>query len=385
MRRLMCTEKLPDSPGKSAFPAFSKGSGALLLSLVAVFAMVTGASAQGFADPLDTPSIQYRSALDSLPIQALASLGDGQLVAVGLRGVILRSEDGGVSWRQMPTPVASDLLDVSFVSSLQGWVVGQDGVVLVSDDGGKTWRKQFDGRNLQQLTAYYGESSRLDEQLREELQQQLQTNLGAGPVLPFLSVYFQDAENGLASGPFGMLIASEDGGRHWRPALHQIDNPEFLHLNAIAQVGEQLFIASEQGVVFKADASQRHFEPLATGHIGSFFSIAGHAGVLLAGGLGGVLYGSRDGGASWQALDTPLTQLVSRIDFDPQARRFTAITTGGEVLSLSADLRDAQLRRSQAPMLYTDLVTLRDGVVFAGIQGLRRDVAAAQQSQRGEQ
>lgn len=385
MRRLMCTENLSDSLSKSAFPALRKGGGALLLSLVAVFGMATVACGQGFADPLDTPSIQYSSAFDSLPIQALASLGDGQLVAVGLRGVILRSEDAGTSWQQVPTPVSSDLLDVSFVSSRQGWAVGQDGVVLVSADGGKTWRKQFDGRNLQQLTAYYGESSRLDEQLRKDLQQQLQTNLGAGPVLPFLSVYFQDAEHGLASGSFGMLIASDDGGRHWRPALHQIDNPEFLHLNAIAQVGEQLFIASEQGVVFKADASQRHFEPLATGHIGSFFSIAGHAGVLLAGGLGGVLYGSRDGGASWQALDTPLTQLVSRIEFDSQTRRFTVVTTGGEVLLLSADLRDAQLRRSQAPMLYTDLVTLADGVVFAGIQGLRRDVAAAQQSQIGEQ
>lgn len=200
--------------------------------------------------------------------------------------------------------------------------------MLTSADGGNSWSKQFDGRALERLSRYYREATRLDAQLREELQQQLQTNLGAGPVLPFLSVHFLDADHGLASGPFGMLIASEDGGRHWRPALHQIDNPEFLHLNAIAQVGDQLFIASEQGIVFRADARRRHFEALQTGHIGSFFSIAGHAGVLLAGGLGGVLYASQDGGESWQALDTPLTQLVSRIEFEPSARRFTAITTG---------------------------------------------------------
>lgn len=36
-------------------------------------------------------------------------------------------------------------------------------------------------------------------------------------------------------------------------------------------------------------------------------------------------------------------------------------------------------------MLYTDVVTLSGGVVFAGIQGLRRDAPARTQSQRGEQ
>ncbi|HFH3285659.1 WD40/YVTN/BNR-like repeat-containing protein [Pseudomonas aeruginosa] len=385
MRRLMCTEDVLDSPGRVGLAALRKGGAALLLSLSALFGGASGVCAQGFADPLDTPAIQYRSSFDSLPIQALASPGDGQLIAVGLRGVILRSEDAGATWSQVPTPVSSDLLAVSFVSPRQGWAVGQDGVVLASADGGNSWNKQFDGRALESLTRYYREATQLDAQVREELQQQLQTNLGAGPVLPFLSVHFLDADHGLASGPFGMLIASEDGGRHWRPALHQIDNPEFLHLNAIAQVGDHLFIASEQGIVFKADVRRRHFEALQTGHVGSFFSIAGHGGVLLAGGLGGVLYASHDQGAHWRALQSPLTQLVSRIEFDAQAQRFTAVTTGGEVLSLSADLREVQPGGLRAPILSTDLVSLPQGMLFASLRGLQRGVPVKLQAQRGEQ
>ncbi|MFC5697464.1 WD40/YVTN/BNR-like repeat-containing protein [Pseudomonas sp. GCM10022186] len=361
-------------------------AGALVICLAASFEPAYQALAQGFADPLDTPALLHREALDRLPVQALASLGGDKLIAVGMRGVILLSEDGGSHWRQVQVPVGSDLIDLSFVSSQQGWVVGQDGVILASSDGGDTWTKQLDGRQaLDQLTRYYRENAGLDEQVRDGFVQQLETNLGTGPVLPFLSVHFSSATNGLASGPFGMLVASEDGGQHWRPALHEIDNPDFLHLNAIGQVGDQLFIASEQGVVFKADVRERRFRPVATGHVGSFFSIAGHGDVVLAGGLGGVLYASHDRGESWAALSTPLTQLVTRIEFDPQAQRFIAISSGGEVLSIAADLHESSLRQARAPMLYTDVASLPGRLVFASIQGLTRDATDKLQSQEGEQ
>ncbi|MEQ5837300.1 YCF48-related protein [Marinobacter sp. NFXS9] len=384
----MCTKDVIDDFRKCRLLSMRKAVAALALWLSVLLGMVPLAHAAGFADPLDTAAVQQSQSADHLPVQALAGLGGGQLIAVGMRGVILRSVDSGGTWHQVPAPVSSDLLDVCFASPKRGWVVGQDGVVLASTDGGRTWHKQFDGRELESLLNYYREDQRIDPERREELVRQLELNLGAGPVLPFLSVQFIDSDSGLASGPFGMLIASEDGGRHWRPAMHQIDNPDYLHLNAIARVGDHLFIASEQGIVFKAKADVRelHFEPRETGHVGSFFSIAGHDQVLLAGGLGGVLFGSHDGGDSWRPLATSLTQLVSNIEFDADSDRFTAVTTGGEVLSLSADLSDIQLRDSQAPMLYTDLVSLPGGgVVFAGIQGLRHDTQSAMLAQGDEQ
>jgi len=343
------------------------------------------APAQGFADPLETPAPRYADGLAALPIQALAASGDA-LLAVGMRGVILRSEDAGQHWQQMPVPLSSDLLDVTFVSPLLGWAVGQDGVILASHDGGRNWTRQFDGRQaLAQLSRYYQDDTTLDPQARDSYLEQLRTNLQAGPVLPFFSVRFTDEQHGFAVGPFGMFVASDDGGQHWRPALHQIDNPDFLHLNGITQVGEQLFITSEQGIVFKAGRDGTHFRAVSSGHVGSFFSLAGHGDVLLAGGLGGVLYASRDQGESWSALKSPLTQLVSRIEFDPQAQRFTAVTAGGEVLELSADLSRSSLRHGAAPMLYTDVLSLPGQVIYAGIQGLRADRAEPVQPSRGEQ
>lgn len=359
------------------------GSAILVLGLLC--ALAGPASAQGFADPLETPAPRYAGGLAGLPIQALANTGEA-LLAVGMRGVILRSEDAGRNWQQVAVPLSSDLLDVSFVSPQQGWATGQDGVILASHDGGRSWLRQFDGRQaLEQLSRYYQDDTALDPQARDSYLEQLRTNLQAGPVLPFFSVRFVDEQHGFAVGPFGMFVASDDGGQHWRPALHQIDNPDFLHLNAIAQVGEHLFITSEQGIVFKAGRSGPHFRPVSTGHVGSFFSLAGHGDVLLAGGLGGVLYASHDQGESWRALKSPLSQLVSRIEFDPQAQRFTAVTAGGEVLELSADLSRSDLRQSTTPMLYTDVLSLPGQVIYAGIQGLRPDSAEPAQPSRGEQ
>lgn len=376
MWRWTCTEE---------FRRRLAGSRRAVLVLGLLSSVGAQAVAQGFAEPLDTPAEQYSGSLAGLPVQALASSGDA-LIAVGMRGVILRSEDAGGHWQQVSVPLSSDLLDVSFISPQQGWASGQDGVILGTGDGGRTWRRQFDGRQaLEHLSRYYQDDSALDEQDRAAYLDQLQANLRAGPVLPFFSVRFADEQHGFAAGPFGMLVASDDGGQHWRPALHQIDNPDFLHLNAIARVGDSLFITSEQGIVFKAHASEAHFRPVSTGHVGSFFSLAGHGDVLLAGGLGGVLYGSNDQGDSWAPLTSPLTQLVSRIAFDNQRQQFTAVTTGGEVLELSADLSHSQLRPSAAPMLYTDVLNLPGQVLFAGLQGLRHDSAQPAQTPEGEQ
>ena len=72
----------------------------------------------------------------------LARAGE-RLVSVGERGHILVSDDGGRQWRQVAVPLRSTLTGVYFVDARNGWAVGHDAAILRSTDGGDSWRIQY--------------------------------------------------------------------------------------------------------------------------------------------------------------------------------------------------------------------------------------------------
>lgn len=128
-----------------------------------------------------------------------ARLGIGQ--AVGERGHILYSDDRGASWQQAEVPSRQLLTALFFVDARHGWAVGHDTQILHSADSGAHWQLQH------------------EDPPREA---------------PLLDVWFADARRGLAVGAYGTLLATEDGGAHWADAGARLDNPDGLHLNAIA-------------------------------------------------------------------------------------------------------------------------------------------------------
>jgi photosystem II stability/assembly factor-like uncharacterized protein len=77
---------------------------------------------------------------------------------VGEFGTILRTDDGGTTWQPQEckdiTPDENEanwgkqkpaLYGIYFVDMQQGWIVGMDGVILKTDDGGQSWRKIVSG------------------------------------------------------------------------------------------------------------------------------------------------------------------------------------------------------------------------------------------------
>ena len=73
---------------------------------------VVAVAAEGFRDVLDTPALESAFAAKSL-LNGVAAAGK-RLVAVGQRGHIVYSDDGGKTWNQAKVPVSSDLVAVSF-------------------------------------------------------------------------------------------------------------------------------------------------------------------------------------------------------------------------------------------------------------------------------
>jgi photosystem II stability/assembly factor-like uncharacterized protein len=60
-------------------------------------------------------------------------------LAVGLDSIILRTADGGATWTAVPSPVTGRTLFDVFVRDQQGWIVGDQGTVLKSTNGGDSW------------------------------------------------------------------------------------------------------------------------------------------------------------------------------------------------------------------------------------------------------
>ena len=131
---------------------------ALFLCSLVLFA-TNSVFAQGSADVLpgrlDTPSPAFPG-LDKGLFLDISRAGS-RVIAVGMHGAILYSDDQGKTWSQAHVPVSVLLTAVHFVNERLGWAVGHNGVVLHSADGGANWQRQLDGWQIDQMVLAYAE------------------------------------------------------------------------------------------------------------------------------------------------------------------------------------------------------------------------------------
>jgi len=262
--------------------------------LLAAFLFIAAAAVRAAdAPPALKPTPAAASPIATQATMLGATWAGPRVVAVGDHGVVLLSDDQGAHYRQArAVPLSSSLTSVSFADARNGWAVGHWGAILHTTDGGETWA-------VQRLVP---EEDR-----------------------PLFSVHFFDAQNGLAVGLWSLVLRTTDGGVTWTPqTLSPPPGAAKADLNLLSLFADgagHVYAAAERGMVLRSDDQGQHWQYLATGYKGSFWTgTALPDGSLLVGGQRGTLYRGSAGGTHWEPVPsgskssvTAMAQLQGRV------------------------------------------------------------------------
>ena len=263
--------KIPNQPNQpDDGPGFAPAR--LFCCGLAVVALLFIALAKPAAQPVDGNAIPARLAKRSLLLD-VHGWGE-RVLAVGERGHILLSTDGGKNWQQVAAPTRRTLTGVFLIDDQTAWAVGHQSVILKSGDGGETWAK---------------------------------ANAENDPETAYLDILFLDAKTGFIVGSYGKFLSTSDGGERW-VETKQDDDPHLSHIIPAPDGG--LWLTGEFGTVRRSGDRARRWEPLATPYEGTFFGTLPLAkGGAVVFGLRGNIFRSEDGKA-WKQVESPTQSLL---------------------------------------------------------------------------
>lgn len=364
----MSSLKLEDMEGLRRRRMLLAGAG---LGLQAVLSPAASYAAAAMPGPLVQPAGMTARAARSV-LTRVVRAGD-RLVAIGERGLVVLSDDGGRQWRQARVPVSVTLTSASFADARQGWVAGHGGVVLHTTDGGENWTRQTDGVALAKAALAQAQGLPGTAAGRERSIQQAQRLVDDGADKPLLSICFADEQHGMAVGAFGLAATTSDAGKTWVPCLDRLPNAQGMHLYAAAHHGQTWVVAGEQGVLMRSDDDRASFELLAAPYRRTFFAVTAtrNGGFVLAGLLGSACRIEPDGAAVAPiVLPAPFT-ILSCIEL--RDGRVMLLAQGGRLLVSS----DGGVRfTEQQPPRRAPLTSLAEaadgGLVATSLGGVAR-------------
>lgn len=351
--------------GRRAFLGGSIGAGVLLSGRARA---LTGNA------ELDTAAIPVRSP-SRVFLVAIARAGD-RLVAVGEHGVVIYSDDSGVTWVQARVPVNVTLTCVAFATPLLGWAAGHAGVVLNTTDGGKMWQMQLNGIQVNQLTLTAAQAAQTANTPSPALPLALKRAglfVESGPSKPFLAVLALSPEKIIVFGAYRMTVLTMDGGKTWVDWSLNIYDRLSHNLQDAILVGSKIYVAAEAGLVFCSTDGGATFPQVTSPCAATLFGIVGAGdGSIIAFGVAGNAARSTDGGQSWTPVDCATQDNLVAGRLLRSGAIVIAQEAGGLLISHNNGVAFTQIS-DLPPMFASDFVQAPDAdLVFAGGGGVTK-------------
>jgi len=364
--------------------------------------------------PASPVAAEPRAEQDDATLHAVQLVGSKLGWAVGDRGAVWKTADGGRSWQFQATPVNGSLRDVCFLTDQIGWAAGGEvtpagrhagGFVLGTSDGGKTWSVLASGK------------------------------------LPYLfHVTFFGLEKGIAVGaanpayPNGVALTI-DGGKTWQPAPGATSdgwraaafandqtgslagrtgrfttfgggavaerNDDLLGLRGLHSIDLQPdgrgWMVGDGGLLLTTSTAGATWglppqaPPAALGEFFDVLTVTSHEShVWLAGAPGSAVWHSPDAGASWQSQRVPDPAPLHALDFSSATHgcavgafgRILTTTDGGQTWTpiRGGERRAAVLALTasaeQTPLRLLTKASAEEGYRSVALLTTRRDIGA---------
>lgn len=254
-------------------------------------------------------------AVDKTPTQtALLAVAtqDGRAIAVGLTGTVLVSERAN-AWERVDSGSTARLISVDLNPA--GLVVagGEFGAVIVSRDGGRSWTPG--GPDWSAFVT--------------------PENLGAGEPMIYAVSVSDDGQITLA-GEFGLIVRSDDSGSTWRVLRSPVKGEPTINGMFIQPAGANSYAVGQEGeLLISADGGET-WGRCTTGTKLNFLGVGASAnGQVVVSGMR-VMYRSVNGGMTWDQVTEgdAATEWYQSVRVEPDSGRIYLVGHSGRIVQV---------------------------------------------------
>lgn len=327
-----------------------------LLGAVLAVAGVYQAYAQEPGKSAEAASGILKPVVTSTPHSALfgLTLDQGRGVAVGAKGSIYESQDGGQNWAAVAqTPTHSALLSVSTRGG-KAVAVGLSGLVLTSSEKGK-WEKAESGTpnrllsvdmNSSGLAVAAGEFGTVIHSTDAGKTWAAggpdwstfvtPDNLGAGEPMLYAAVVSEEGHITLA-GEFGLIVRSKDGGATWQVLRAPVSGAATINGLYMQPAGSNSYAVGQRGeLLISADGGDTWGRCTVATKL-NFLGVSGSPnGQVVISGMR-VMYRSVNGGMTWDLVrdGDAASEWYQAVRTDPSGRIY-AVGHSGRIIQIGS-------------------------------------------------